>query len=728
MSFTFPGLAVAGALLALAPIVIHLLNRRRRRRVAWGAMEFLLQSDRKNRTWLRLCEWLLLAARAAAIALAGVAAALPMTADPLAGFFGAGRQRHVVVLDDTCSMRRRDGETTAWEQALAALGRLADRAEAAGDEVLVVRYTDPLTGSDSSRLSATPSADPSASPAGWRGTWASASPADAFERAADLCSSSAAGVRTNAYVLSDFAASSHPADGDAAESLRRIAATADGLALGSCGDPATPNVAVASVRLEPGPVAADVETRVVVEVVNHSDDTIPDTAVVVTRDGKPLATVEVGPFAPRERRLAATPITLRGEGLHVVEAATPADRFPADDTARMAIDVPATQLVALLDDSRDGLEALVFGDALRPRGATRTGWTPRRVTRLDDGLLGDVACVLILDAPGLGPQPARELREFIDAGGGVLFVVGPRTDAERFNERFAETSGGDSALAPWRLGPVITAPAVEEGESLLEVSDHPALRGLRGAGESLLPLVRLVAQRRLVEADPAPAALRRVAARPASRAFDTLVRRSDGEPLVVECRHGRGRVMAMLTVAATGSGGPEPWSNLATLPLFPIFVNDLVGWLAQERLRPIEEVVGRASVPAAEASRRVALEAHSSGGVFTPATPLGPVAPLAPSRPGVYRRVGAGVSPRPFAVGIDPRESDLRAATVEELRTQWGAIARVARVADLFRDDDAAASRGPLYAAAVALLSLMAAERWLAYRSSHVNAAAGGTP
>jgi len=58
-----------GFLLALVPLLIHLINLMRRRRVQWAAMEFLLRSYKKHRKWIWLKQLLLLLMRMAVIAL-----------------------------------------------------------------------------------------------------------------------------------------------------------------------------------------------------------------------------------------------------------------------------------------------------------------------------------------------------------------------------------------------------------------------------------------------------------------------------------------------------------------------------------------------------------------------------------------------------------------------------------------------------------------------------------
>ncbi|QDV72960.1 BatA domain-containing protein [Botrimarina mediterranea] len=718
MTFTYPSLAIAGALLACLPIVIHLLNRRRRRRVEWAAMDFLLQSDRKNRTWVQLSEWLLLAARVAAIALVGVLAASPKTLDLLRGFFGADRARHVVLLDDTCSMQRRGPGGAAWDEAIAAIDRLADAARQSGDELMVVRYVDTFVGGDVAKVVG---ADAASDPAAWRPTHAQALPTAGMEDVARLCEAAPSGDRTYAYVFSDFAERSHAADGDWAPLVDRLGEMADGVVLAACNDAGGANLAVESVTLAPGPLAAGVETRLVVEVVNHSDVPAPAVALTLRRNGQPLTAVQVGPFTAGERRTVESPVTFQGVGLHTVDATLPTDALPADDEGWLFVEVPASQPVLLVDDSESGVESRVFAAALRPVGSTRSGWAPRRVEGLSEERLADAAAVVLLDAERLSELQTQRLRDYVADGGGVWMVIGPRTDAAWFNQRVAGVLAGENALTPWRLGPAISGPVVAPGQPALEAADHPAVRVLAGKQNGFLPLVRLVAQRRLATSDESPTV--RNVATSAESGYEVLLKRVDGEPLLLENRFGAGRVVALLTTTATGSGGSEPWSNLATLPIFPVMANDVVGWLSQERLRPLAEAIVTAK---GEAPPRSSLVSWVAGGDLVEATPLGQAAPLTPSRPGAYRRVLGGVEERPFAARVHPDESDLRSPSLAVLSDRWGSVARVGRAGEMFRDAPTPASRTPLYFAAAVLLATLAGERLLAYRNSYVGSASTG--
>jgi hypothetical protein len=98
-------MAIGGALIS-SPILIHLINRMRFRRIRWAAMEFLLKSQKRNRRRLIIEQLILLLLRILLVLLAAFL---------LARFraLGAGSQgsTHVVIVDDTLSMLDRSKVT-----------------------------------------------------------------------------------------------------------------------------------------------------------------------------------------------------------------------------------------------------------------------------------------------------------------------------------------------------------------------------------------------------------------------------------------------------------------------------------------------------------------------------------------------------------------------------------------------------------------------------------------
>ncbi len=113
-AFLNPWTFLAGAALVSTPIIIHLINRIRFRRVKWAAMEFLLKAQKKMRRKKILEQLLLLFLRCMLVFLIGVLFAR------FIGGCGANKGKearpttHLVILDDTPSMAdavlREDGQ------------------------------------------------------------------------------------------------------------------------------------------------------------------------------------------------------------------------------------------------------------------------------------------------------------------------------------------------------------------------------------------------------------------------------------------------------------------------------------------------------------------------------------------------------------------------------------------------------------------------------------------
>ncbi|MCA9118143.1 MAG: BatA domain-containing protein, partial [Planctomycetaceae bacterium] len=126
--FFNPAFVLPGVALVSSPIIIHLINRMRFRRVRFAAMEFLLQSQKRNRRRLLIEQLLLLLLRILIIlGLTALIARLILDESQLS-MFRSARTHHFVLLDDSGSMRDRWGETTAFDEALGVVRRLAAEA------------------------------------------------------------------------------------------------------------------------------------------------------------------------------------------------------------------------------------------------------------------------------------------------------------------------------------------------------------------------------------------------------------------------------------------------------------------------------------------------------------------------------------------------------------------------------------------------------------------------
>src|SRR3954452_11677877 len=99
-------LLIWGALLGLIPLIIHLLNRRRFRRVEWAPMRYLKLTIERNRRRIEIEQVLLLLLRISLLVLLFFFLARPVLHPTgLERWLGAGgRSSQVVLIDDSLSM------------------------------------------------------------------------------------------------------------------------------------------------------------------------------------------------------------------------------------------------------------------------------------------------------------------------------------------------------------------------------------------------------------------------------------------------------------------------------------------------------------------------------------------------------------------------------------------------------------------------------------------------
>src|SRR5437899_2117660 len=113
--FANPFTMIAGALLISSPIIIHLINRMRFKRIRWAAMEFLLKSQKRSRRKLIIEQMILLFLRILLCLLAGLLLARFVGCDK-ANDTGRTTQ-HIIIIDDTLStsdsVRADDGQQKA---------------------------------------------------------------------------------------------------------------------------------------------------------------------------------------------------------------------------------------------------------------------------------------------------------------------------------------------------------------------------------------------------------------------------------------------------------------------------------------------------------------------------------------------------------------------------------------------------------------------------------------
>jgi hypothetical protein len=631
-AFDFPTLLWWGLPLAGVPILIHLINLLRHRRVPFAAIEFLIASQRKYRTRVLLRQWLLLALRTAAVL--GIVAALaqPRWRSTFGSFFGGTRALHVVLLDDSASMRDRSaggglGDTSAAERGRIAVARIvADLTAAARPaELAVARFTALAAGlpaaADASAAAAPdvpPGGDADASATGTAPPAADAlvfdlprqvptpttvsrlaaeldrrpvslratAPAVALEAVLPLLTADADSERV-VWLVSDFRAHDWGATSDTVAAARRLAEAGVALRLIDCAATAAPgsggNLSIERLEVVGGVPAAGVLVPLEVTVRNDGPRSVQDVAVALREDGGGRPGVRIAEIAPGGSASARFDVRFAAAGSHVVEAELPPDVLDADNTRAAVVEVTERAAVLVIDgeprgDGRGG-DAFYVATALAPGAGAATGVSPRvesprALATLD---LGAFDSIWLLDVPRLDPPEITALEAYARDGGGVVFFAGPRTQADAVNRLLHRDGEG---LFPVPLAGPVELPAKPASDPVpdIVVEDHPVVAVLSGRRNPLLDAVRID---------------RVMAAAPDRPAGDTTatVRRllslRTGAPLVVERPFGRGTVVAVLSTAA------PVWNNWARgNPSWVVVLLELESHLARGRRRGVQWTVG----------------------------------------------------------------------------------------------------------------------------------------
>ncbi len=687
MSFLFPALLTIGLPLIAVPVLIHLINLRRQRKIRWAAMQFLVESERQNKRWILFKQWLLLATRMAAIAVLVLLLAHVVVRNEWLRLLGSGTTHHVVLVDDSYSIGDRWENTSALGEAKRAVEAIVDQAHQQSDSQLVTL----LRFSEAARLSAGAQPEIFAQPiddnfrsklaavlTGWEPSQTDVGPADALKAIPRL---PLAGEDQTVilYILSDFRTRQFASATDVRKLLEDMKQDLAQIHLVRCVEQTRTNLAIASLEPESGVRAAGVETWMNVTVANYGDAPASGVLVQLEQDGDALPSLALDEIPVGKEVIKKFRVQFTGIGAHWLSAALEPDPVDVDNRRYFACQLPAARPVLVIDGSSDGRGARQLSLALDPGGNTHTGWSPHvepasYLARSED--LSDQAAIVLMDVATLKDDELAALEKYVENGGGVAWFVGSQTNRDFYNERLYRKGGG-LFPAPLTL-PTQLLDSRHETTPDVVVTDHALFRALTGRRNSFLPLV-MVDYYYAVPNDWTP---------PTDGSVNVLARLRNDAPLVVEKKFGKGRVVAQLTKLSTGDTPLGRWTNWSLNPIFPMLANELVAYLSAGQRNDAVQLVGDdliIRVPADKYDPAVGFFLPGDGGT-RPELPIdatleeGQLTARLENVPasGVYevqlQPLEGPPERRAYAFNVPAGEGDLHVTSREELARQFAGV------------------------------------------------------
>lgn len=671
MSFLNP-LVLFGLLGIGIPVVIHLLNKVRVKKIRWAAMKYLTTAVQKNQRRLNLEDLLLLALRCLLIILLVLAFARLVTPKPSAGLHsGDGPEVSVIILDNSASMGQSDGATT----------RMLEGKDAAREIIESFRpgsFCALLLVSDTvNALVPQPSQD-------FALLKKMVDLTQATQRGSDLLPAIQAAVEAlrpfpgqprQIYVITDSQDSAWRQAGKIREIRDEVGAEIDirFILLGRQGEP---NTAVTKLGYEGSVPAVNQPLRCLVEVSNFAPTPAESIKVTLAVDGDaPSDEAFIDRIEPGDKRSVVLFARFKEPGFHSLTAAIPSDRLPFDNTRSTAVQVLEQTRVLLVEGGTavrvSDSDGFFLANALVPVRPDQAKNYYLQVTRgtaadLEKPTLPGFDAVFLANVPALSPRAAQALKTYVNDGGGLVVFPGTRLNRAAYNGNAVLQE-----LLPAQWGERVQVPADGPATTLQARGyTHPLTMLWNDPQAGSLGSVRYSAYFPL-ELPKAPAEENAKAA-PVSGAVQVVASYADGTPAIAERRTGKGRVYQFGSSASTG------WS---TLPLHPAFVplvqrmvgyitgneqNDLVLSPGQPFSREVSmEFIGKdffVMRPEEKASRRIAGKVDfmdKKASVRYSDTELS----------GTYR-LFIGDSPKPeliFSVQTDPTESNLAAAPVDKV-------------------------------------------------------------
>jgi hypothetical protein len=582
MSFLFPTLLTIGLPLIAVPILIHLINLRRQQRVRWAAMQFLLESQKRNRRWVLLKQLLLLATRMAAVAVLVLMLAHLVLRNEWLSLLGRGTTHHLVLLDDSYSMSDRWGDTSALAEGKRAVQAIVDQAAQQSDTQLItlLRFSEAAALSAGAqpkiyaeRINDTFRSKLESLLAGWEPSQTDVGPADALKAIPRLPLTKNEESLV-VYLVSDYRNRQFAS----ATEIRKLLADLKEkehvaqIHLVRCVREARPNLAITSLVPESGVRAAGVEMWMSVTVANYGDAPAHGITVQLEQDGDALPALVLDDIPARDEITHKFRVQFAGIGGHSLTASLPTDAVDVDNHRYFACDLPAARPVVIVDGSKDGRGGHQLSLALAPGGNTRSGWQPHVEPPnylADAEKLNQQAAVYLLDVPRLADDELTSLENYVRNGGGVAFFVGADTNRTFYNERLYHNQEGIFP-APLKLPTQL----MDRGDTPdVQVTAHPLFQVLAGRRNGFLPVL-MVNYYYALQDDWLPSKDGKV---------QVIARLRNNQPLVIENRFGKGRVVAQLTKLSSGDTPLGKWSNWSLNPAFPVLANELTSYLAAAR-------------------------------------------------------------------------------------------------------------------------------------------------
>ena len=649
-----PLFAVAGAIGASIPIVLHLLNRERARQLIFSTVRFIQMSHQTNVRRHKLKRLLLLLMRILMLALLGFAFARPFFADSLVVTQKTGGKRNaVIILDTSYSMQYAEIFEDAKKEAV----KILDGLDAADAACLILssdnaRVVAPL-GSEFSHIR---TALNTAKTTNDRTDYL-----DAFQSADEILEGIPIGEK-QVYLISDMQKrgwenfiETDKLNVDVQIHFVDVHAEKP------------QNLAITGISVPPVVLKEQKSSRLVARVRNFGAEPVGNLPVRLFIDGNVINTVELD-IEPDDIADAVFSVEFQDETTHTGWVELPEDPLLVDNKRYFTLQsLQSIKVHAIRERERSNSryqtdETFFIKKALASGGEptarinfTETFSVPNAAT------LEHLNVLILADVAELSPAEAERIKNFVANGGGLIVTVGNNIDTDTY-ERLL---GGEDGLMPCDFVQAVGDAFNRDQFRVIATLqyDHPIFTPFKEPNHGDFGKARFY---RLFQAVP-------------TKEATVIASYDDGSPALFEKPYGNfGRVLCFTSTI------DREWNDLPIRAVYLPFLHESIKYLALNNVDTTPDyrigdsvelkVFDDAEDPVTAERKEIAIfdpnnvetrvrpdenapEGSAQNSIFYTDT----------SVPGIYSAHKSGGDTHYFVINIDTSESDLAARDIEEL-------------------------------------------------------------
>ena len=638
LQFLTPLFLAVGAAAASLPLIIHLLNRERARRLVFSTIRFIKMSHQANVQRHRLKQLLLLLMRILILALLGLAFARPFFANTPATTGATGGVRNIVIILDTSYSM---GYLNTFDRAKKAVIELADDLQPSDASALIftnnrAKIIKPLDTEHRQIQTAV---------TGAQLTNHTTDYLDAIQSADEILGEAEIG-RKQIYFVSDLQRIGWESFVETDKLSPDIEIAFVDVSAKELSNLAITGVSVPQVVLdEQRPV------QIIVRVQNFGEQVVEGLPVQLFVDDNNVGTTTLD-IEPNDVMDALFSVRFRTEKIYTGYATLPGDHLEIDDRRYFRLQSLKSIKVHCVngEPGRRDYESETFflEAALQPENQivpidlTQSHQLPNtsEISKYD--------VIILANVDKLTGAEAQSLKTFVGAGGGLIITAGDRMDLEAYRSALG---AGEAPLMPCNfVQPVGDALDHDQFSVLATLDyDHPIFHPFKDPNHGDFGRGRFY---RYIQAVPLEGST-------------VLASFDDGSPALFEKVYGTGRVLCFTSTI------DREWTDLPIHGVYLPFLYEAIKYLALKRTdeRPayrigdLVELSGYQLPPGTEAAifnpagEETRTAVNENGGVTYDPT----------EQPGIYSVHISGKQPHNFVVNPDTIESDLTTRDPEEL-------------------------------------------------------------